>query len=41
LRAIVLRAAGTLAGLIQPAKPAAHGPRSNRPRARSPRPTGN
>ena len=41
LRAIVLRAAGTLAGLIQPAKPAAHGPRSSRPRARSPTPTGN
>ena len=41
LRAIVLRAAGTLAGLIQPRPGAAPRPQPSRPRARSPRPTGN
>ena len=40
LRAIVLRAAGTLAGLIQPRKPAVIEPRSTRRRTRSPKPTG-
>jgi hypothetical protein len=40
LRAIVLRAAGTLAGLIQPRKAAVIEPRSTRRRNRLPKPTG-
>jgi hypothetical protein len=40
LRAIVLRAAGTLAGLIQPRKAAVIEQRSTRRRTRSPKPTG-
>jgi len=41
LRAIVLRAAGTLAGLIQPRKAEAIVQRSSRRHTRSPKPTGN
>ena len=40
LRAIVLRTAATIVGLIQPAPEAAPRLRSSRPRGRSPRPTG-
>jgi hypothetical protein len=40
LRASVLRAAGTLAGLIQPRKAAVIEPRSTRRRNRLPKPTG-